>query len=238
MNRHAAASLTLPCPRMRRLLAATAPTLAIGSLTACGGSAPTAAQPASAEHADPATAQALLRIARQFNNEYAANDDGAVYDRWNTRSRRIITVAEYIRRHHECPTAPGQAIVRNAVPAGQWWLVHYSIAGTNLTTTGTTNTAAGRSTYCAATPRQSGSTDSPPPSTSQSSDARHTRKQATPKDRSSVALPERVDTWMPLSSLFERDRQSSAVSDASLAAQTATQPVEHHHDPIRDLVAR
>ena len=118
---------------MRRLLAATALTLGIGSLTACGGSAPTAVQPASAKHADRPTVRALLRIARQFNHDYAANDDGAVYDRWDALSRKIISAAEYIRRHQECRTAPGQAIVRGAVPAGHWWLVHYSIAGINLT---------------------------------------------------------------------------------------------------------
>jgi hypothetical protein len=118
---------------MRRLRAATALTLAIGSLTACGGSAPTATQPASAKHADPPRAQALLRTARQFNNKYAANDDGAVYDRSDARSRKIISAGEYMRRHQECPTAPGQVIVRNAVPAGHWWLVQYSIAGTDLT---------------------------------------------------------------------------------------------------------
>ena len=130
---HTGVSLTLLCPRMRRLLAATALTLAIAGLNGCGGSAPTAAPPATAKHADPPTVQALLRIARQFNNDYAANDDSPVYDRWDTRSRKIISAAEYIRRHEECPTAPGQAIVRNAVPAGHWWLVHYSIAGTELT---------------------------------------------------------------------------------------------------------
>jgi hypothetical protein len=115
---------------MRRLLAAAALTLATCSLTACGGSAPTATQPALAKRPDRPTVQVLLRIARQFNNEYAANHDGAVYDRWDARSRKIISAAEYIRRHQECPTGPGQAIVRNAVSAGHWWLVHYSIAGT------------------------------------------------------------------------------------------------------------
>ena len=105
---------------MRRLVAATALPLAIGSLTACGGSAPITARPPSAKHADPPTVQVLLRIARQFNTEYAANDDAAVYDRWDTRSRKIISAGECVRRHQECPTARGQAIVRNAVPAGHW----------------------------------------------------------------------------------------------------------------------
>ena len=123
----------LLCGRTRQLVGAAALTLALAGLTSCGGSASTAAKPASAEHGDPPTAQALLRIARQFNNDYADDNDSAVYDRWDTQSRKIISAAEYIRRHRECPTAPGQAIVRNAVPAGQWWLVHYSIAGTDLT---------------------------------------------------------------------------------------------------------
>jgi hypothetical protein len=118
---------------MRRLVAATALTLAIGSVTACGGSRGAAALPASATHRDPPTAQALLRIARKFNEEYAANEDDAVYERWDARSREIISAGDYIRRHQECPTAPGAAIVRNAVRAGPWWLVHYSISGTNLT---------------------------------------------------------------------------------------------------------
>ena len=165
---------------MRRLVAATALPLAIGSLTACGGSAPIAARPPSAKHADPPTVQVLLRIARQFNKEYAANDDDAVYDRWDTRSRKIISAGDYIRRHQRCPTAPGPAIVSSAVPLGPWWIVHYSISDTDLTDYW--RYEHGRWTFdlIRSNPKQSGSTDYPPPSTSQPSDARHIPKQAEP----------------------------------------------------------
>jgi hypothetical protein len=104
--------------------------LACLTLAACG--ATTRRAPSPVGH-DPHTRQALLQIARRFNDDYAANRSGAVYDRWDARSRAIISRADYIRRHRECSTAPGPATVEDAVAAGGWWLVHYSISGTQLT---------------------------------------------------------------------------------------------------------
>jgi hypothetical protein len=119
---------------MHRLLL-TAALLAslIISVSACGATGGQTTATVSTTHSDPRTVQALLQIARRFNNEYAANDAAAAYDRWDGRSRLIIDRAAYIRRHQECPTAPGPATVQGAAPAGRWWLVHYAIAGTELT---------------------------------------------------------------------------------------------------------
>ena len=55
---------------------------------------------------DPRTAAALLKIAAVFNNDYDDGDYGPVYDRWDARSQAIITRADYIRRHTECPSSP------------------------------------------------------------------------------------------------------------------------------------
>ncbi len=75
----------------------------------------------------------LLRVARQFNADYAANKDGLVYGRWDPASRRIISRAEYVRRHRECPTAPGPAVVERAIRRrGGYWAVTYEISGTQL----------------------------------------------------------------------------------------------------------
>ena len=53
--------------------------------------------------ADPQTAAALLKIARAFNHEYGSGDYGPVYTRWDARSQAIISQADYIRRHKDCP---------------------------------------------------------------------------------------------------------------------------------------
>lgn len=118
---------------MRRLPAVVVPALAIVCLTACGATQLRRSGAAATARRDPPTKQALLQIARQFNNDYAANNAAAVYDRWDARSRTVIDRADYVRRHRECPTAPGPATVQGAVHAGRWWLVHYSISGTELT---------------------------------------------------------------------------------------------------------
>jgi hypothetical protein len=84
---------------------------------------------------DPGTAAALVRVAQVFNDNYDRNNDGPVYDRWDARSQAVISRAEYIRRHVECPTAPQvPAHVENAAPGpGGAWLVHYEIGGQQLT---------------------------------------------------------------------------------------------------------
>jgi hypothetical protein len=118
---------------MLRLLTFAALALGTIFLTACGATSERPSHTASSTHPDAQTKQALLQIARQFNDEYAANNAAAVYSRWDARSRTVIDRAEYIRRHRECPTAPGAATVQGVVHAGHWWLVHYSISGAGLT---------------------------------------------------------------------------------------------------------
>lgn len=132
-------------PRRRRVMAATsAPLLALSlaaGLTACGGptaapqtSTTTTTDAASRQGPDPETASALLRIARAFNEDYAHNRDGAVYDRWDAASRAIISRSGYIERHRACPP-PGGNVKTYAVTRGTGgaWLVHYEIDGTRFT---------------------------------------------------------------------------------------------------------
>jgi len=84
---------------------------------------------------DPMTATALVRIAQVFNNNYGDNNDGPVWDRWDARSKALISRAEYIRRHAECATAPQEpAHVEDATPGPHGaWLVRYEIGGQQLT---------------------------------------------------------------------------------------------------------
>jgi hypothetical protein len=83
---------------------------------------------------DPKTAAALVRIAQVFNDNYDHNNDGPAYDRWDSRSQAVISRAEYIRRHVECPAPKVTALVENATPGpGGAWLVHYEIGGQQLT---------------------------------------------------------------------------------------------------------
>jgi hypothetical protein len=84
---------------------------------------------------DRPTAAALLRIARTFNHDYDSGDYGPVYARWDARSRAIISRAEYIRRHRECPAPPHpRSVTESAGPGPRGaWLVHYEIGGQQLT---------------------------------------------------------------------------------------------------------
>jgi hypothetical protein len=84
---------------------------------------------------DQRTASALLKIAAVFNNEYDSGDYGPVYARWDARSQAVITEAEYVRRHKDCPSAPqAPAQVESAVPGPHGeWLVDYEIGGQRLT---------------------------------------------------------------------------------------------------------
>ena len=117
-------------------LRATAAVLAAGVMlvSACGGTSSSGTQrPPGTGRADRPTVAALLRIARRFNQDYAADDDGSVYDRWDAQSQRVISRADYVRRHRECPTAPGAAVVEGAARARSgYWAVRYSIAGSQL----------------------------------------------------------------------------------------------------------
>jgi hypothetical protein len=82
----------------------------------------------------PGHRAALLHIATVFNNDYDTGIYGPVYDRWDARSKAIISRTDYIRRHSECPSAPATARVEGAQrgPHGAW-LVRYAIGGVQLT---------------------------------------------------------------------------------------------------------
>jgi hypothetical protein len=84
---------------------------------------------------DPHTASALLKIATVFNRDYGSGNYGPVYTRWDARSQAIITGADYIRRHKDCPGASHAASVTESVGQGPHgaWLVHYQIGGQQLT---------------------------------------------------------------------------------------------------------
>jgi hypothetical protein len=84
--------------------------------------------------ADQPTVSALLKVATVFNNDYDSGVFGPAYDRWDARSQAVISRADYIRRHQECPLGPQTARVEDAErgPHGAW-LVHYEIGGQQLT---------------------------------------------------------------------------------------------------------
>jgi hypothetical protein len=84
---------------------------------------------------DPRTGAALLKIASVFNREYDSGDYGPVYHRWDARSPAVISGAEYIRRHKDCPGTPHAASVTEGVRPGPHgaWLVSYEIGGQQLT---------------------------------------------------------------------------------------------------------
>jgi hypothetical protein len=84
---------------------------------------------------DPRTTSALLKIATVFNNNYDTGDYGPVYARWDARSQAVITRAQYIKRHKDCPSAShAAALVESATPGPHGaWLVDYEIGGQHLT---------------------------------------------------------------------------------------------------------
>src|SRR5689334_7439154 len=84
---------------------------------------------------DRHNASALLKIAAAFYHDYDTGDYGPVYARWDARSQAIITRADYIRRHRDCPAAPHALSRTESVSPGPRgaWLVHYEIGGQQLT---------------------------------------------------------------------------------------------------------
>jgi hypothetical protein len=119
---------------VRRLIAIAAAAVTVFAAGCTAGSghaaAPTALLPP-----DPYTAAALLKIASVFNRDYDTGDYGHVYARWDARSQAIITRADYIRRHKDCPNgsqALSQTESAGPGPHGAW-LVHYEIGGQQLT---------------------------------------------------------------------------------------------------------
>jgi hypothetical protein len=118
------------------VIAVTAAVLLVAGCSA--GASPGAARAAASQAPlppDPSTAPALLSIATAFNNNYDNSRYGSAYDRWDARSHAIISRADYIRRHQECPSGPVTAVTEDAAPGGPGgaWIVHYEIGGQQLT---------------------------------------------------------------------------------------------------------
>ena len=91
---------------MRRLAVAAA-AVAMLAVSCTASTSHPAASPA-ALPPDPHTASALLKIAAAFNHDYDAGEYGPVYTRWDARSQAIITRADYLKRHKDCPGGPTQ----------------------------------------------------------------------------------------------------------------------------------
>jgi hypothetical protein len=119
---------------MRLLVAAAVAAALFAAGCTASGSHP-AASPASLPP-DPHTAAALLKIATVFNRDYDTGDYGPVYARWDARSQAIITRADYLRRHRDCPAGSQPLSQTESVSPGGpngAWLVHYQIGGQRLT---------------------------------------------------------------------------------------------------------
>ena len=118
-------------------VASTIVALGIAVLTAgCGTSAGHPAAPSAAPlPPDPHTAPALLAIASAFNHDYDTGDYAPVYARWDARSQAIISEADYIQRHRQCPGAHNSSQTEDDSPGGpqETWAVHYEIGGQQLT---------------------------------------------------------------------------------------------------------
>jgi hypothetical protein len=85
---------------------------------------------------DSHTASALLKIAAAFNHDYDTGDYGPVYARWDARSQAVITRADYIKRHKDCPSGSQTLSQTESASAGGphgAWLVYYEIGGQQLT---------------------------------------------------------------------------------------------------------
>jgi hypothetical protein len=85
---------------------------------------------------DPHTTSALFKTAAAFNHDYDTGDYGPVYARWDARSQAIITRADYIRRHKDCPSSSNALSQTESVSRGGThgaWVVHYEIGGQQLT---------------------------------------------------------------------------------------------------------
>jgi len=121
---------------VKRLLIAIAVTAAALSAAGCTASSSHTAAPSASLPPDPHTAAALLKIATAFNHDYDTGDYGPVYTRWDARSQAIITRADYIKRHKDCPSGSQTLSHTESVnPASRHgaWLVHYEIGGQQLT---------------------------------------------------------------------------------------------------------
>jgi hypothetical protein len=123
--------------RRRLVIVVVLAVLATGCTTHASGPA---ARPSTAAHkpqtsaaGDPRTMAALLKIATVFNNDYDRGIYGPVWDRWDTRSQAVISRADYLRRHTECPDSPQSVTVEDASPGpGGAWIVDYETGGVQL----------------------------------------------------------------------------------------------------------
>jgi hypothetical protein len=119
-----------------RLLIAIATSAAMLLAAGCSASGSHPAASSSPLPPDLHTAAGLLAIARAFNHDYDTGDYGPVYTRWDARSRAIITRADYMKRHKDCPSGSRALSQTESVsPGGPHgaWLVHYEIGGQQLT---------------------------------------------------------------------------------------------------------
>jgi hypothetical protein len=119
---------------MRRICAIAVVAVTLLS-TGCSSSTPQpTVSPASPLPPDPHTASALLAIAATFNHDYYNGDYAPVYARWDARSRAIISEADYVQRHRECPGSHAKSATEDDGPGPHGaWLVHYEIGGQQLT---------------------------------------------------------------------------------------------------------
>ncbi len=82
---------------------------------------------------EPTTSTELVRVATSFDHDYQFNIDGPTWDRFDPASQALISRANYIRWHQECPASPGPATVLRATRlAGGWWRVDYEIGAVVL----------------------------------------------------------------------------------------------------------
>lgn len=119
---------------VRPLLIAAAAAVAFFAAGCSAGTGHPAASPVPLPP-DRQTAAALLKIATAFNHDYDTGDYGPVYARWDARSHAIITRADYIKRHKDCPSSShALSQTESADPGGPHgaWLVHYEIGGQQL----------------------------------------------------------------------------------------------------------
>ena len=119
-----------------RLLIAIAASAVVLLAAGCSASSSHPAASSSPLPADPHTAVALLTIARAFNQDYDTGDYGPVYERWDARSQAIITRADYIKRHKDCPSGSQTLSQTESVSLGGpygAWLAQYAIGGQQLT---------------------------------------------------------------------------------------------------------
>lgn len=106
----------------------------LGAFLLAGCGAGTGHAAGSPSPSEPRTASALLQIATKFNRDYDTGDYPAVYARWDARSQALITGADYVQRHRECPGGGTLSRTEDAEPGpGGAWLVHYEIGGQQLT---------------------------------------------------------------------------------------------------------